>query len=325
MPRDPAIEAAMFFTRAGKICREAEFIVQSFPNTDMHAVKRSSRLLAAVWDVLQRTDFSDHTPNPASVPAMLGCVEALVAKLHAFEIAPPPPRNAGVKRVRTGRPGQPAYYIDIDNVLFHRGIGAKYKDIAKAVGVSVRTLRNHLQAAGILTTTRRLLSIISDEQLDRVMSGLVAVHPFSGVTIMKGFLDSMNIVVPKKRVNESLRRVDPIGILIRYVQTLRFCAPANFDFKNYLVGQLLFIGACTKSAERKLSGTKMATKSYATGASGCMDALTAIAASLSTWNVDLTRPRGPSSRYFAKVSAACVARQAVYEVIMDQKIMALKP
>lgn len=213
MPRDPAIDAAVFYAQAGKICREAEFIIQSFPNAEMHAVKRSNRLLDGVWAILR--DLDDAYIEPETNRAMLECVESLITKLCEFETAPPPPPNAGVERLRTGRPGQPRYIIDLDEVLFQRGIGAKFKDIAKAMGVSTKTLRNHLQEAGIIAT-RIPMSVISDEALDEVVSGFIANHPFSGVIIAKGFLDSIGIRVPKERVNESMRRIDPIGILIRF-------------------------------------------------------------------------------------------------------------
>lgn len=214
MPRDPAIDAALFFSKAGKICREAEFIIQSIPNVDMNSVTRIGHLLAGVWQILQGMDQTFATLE--KMAEMVECVETLAEKLHEFEISPPPPSNAGVERIRSGRPGQPRYDIDLDMVLFLRGVGAKFKDIAKSLGISTKTLRNHLQRAGIVAT-RRTLTVINDHQLDEVISGFVAMHPFSGVSIAKGYLDSIGIHIPKRRVNESMRRVDPIGVLIRYV------------------------------------------------------------------------------------------------------------
>lgn len=212
MPQDPAIDVAMFYQRAGKICREAEYIVQSLPNADLHSVARTRRQLIAVWDFLDRLE--DPSTGPHANALMKECVEALATRLYEFESQPPPPRNAGVRRVRTGRRGQPRFDIDINDVLFQRGIGAQYIDIARAMGVSDRTLRNHLRRAGI-ASTGNVLSVISDEELDSAIGAFSYIHPFSGVVIVKGFLRSIGIVVPKSRVNESMRRIDPIGTLIR--------------------------------------------------------------------------------------------------------------
>lgn len=210
--RHPAEANAMFYQRAGKIAREAEFIVQSFPHAEMHAVTRIRRQLIAIKEILQR--IQDPYNGPHINQAMQDCVENLATLLYEFETAPPPSYNAGVKRVRTGRPGQPAYDLDIDDIMFQRGIGARFIDIAKAMGVTSRTLRNHLRRAGIVSDAL-VMSDISDLHLDHIVSGFVYSYPFTGVTMLKGFLGSIGIIISRKRANAAILRADPIGTLIR--------------------------------------------------------------------------------------------------------------
>lgn len=192
--RDPAASNVMFYQRAAKISREAEFIVQSLPHAEIHAVVRMRRQLVSIKEILRRIQdpFNDADTNQA----MQDCIDCLAARLIEFEVAPPPPRNAGVKRVRTGRPGQPAYDLNIDDIMFQRGIGARFIDIAKAMGVTSRTLRNHLRKAGIVSDAL-VMTAISDIHLDHIVSGFVYNHPFTGVTILKGFLGSIGIILSR--------------------------------------------------------------------------------------------------------------------------------
>lgn len=212
--RNAATANAMFYQRAGKIAREGEYIVQAFPHAEMNAVMRIRHQLIAVGEILDR--IQDPTSDPATHEAMKACVQVLQARLYEFETAPPPERNAGVKRVRTGKPGQPAYQLDIDDILFQRGLGARYVDIAKAMGVTDRTIRNHLRRAGVLSDAL-VMTQISDHNLDSLVSGFVYNHPFTGVTMLKGYLAAFGVVISRKRCNEALRRADPIGTLIRCV------------------------------------------------------------------------------------------------------------
>lgn len=244
-PRPPAAANAMFYQRAGKIAREAEFIVQSFPHAEMTAVMRIRRQLIAVWEILDR--MQDPLNTPAAKDAMKDVVQVLNTHLYEFEMAPPPPLNAGVKRIRTGRPGQPRYDLNIDDILFQRGIGARFIDIARAMGVTSKTIQNHLRRSGI-TSDVLVTTDISDIHLDHIVNGFVYMHPFTGVTMIKGFLLSLGINVPRKRVNESLRRIDPIGTLIRSVDSLRLAS-----FFHSLLKQVVIINSPTslQSARRK--------------------------------------------------------------------------
>uniref|UniRef100_A0A8C6VTM3 Integrase catalytic domain-containing protein n=1 Tax=Nothobranchius furzeri TaxID=105023 RepID=A0A8C6VTM3_NOTFU len=56
---------------------------------------------------------------------------------------------------------------------------------------------------------------ISDEQLDTIISQIKTGHPNIGEVMLMGHLRSRDIVVQRRRLRESLHRVDPVGIQSR--------------------------------------------------------------------------------------------------------------
>jgi hypothetical protein len=57
---------------------------------------------------------------------------------------------------------------------------------------------------------------ITDEQLDNIIRGLRAEHPFFGQVLLMGSLRSLGIRIPRQRLRDSLQRVDTYGILNRW-------------------------------------------------------------------------------------------------------------
>ncbi|KAJ6550743.1 hypothetical protein B0H10DRAFT_1648708, partial [Mycena sp. CBHHK59/15] len=54
---------------------------------------------------------------------------------------------------------------------------------------------------------------MTDEELDELVAEISLAHPFRGSTIISGHLESRGVHVPKKRVQDSLRRDQPNLIL----------------------------------------------------------------------------------------------------------------
>ena len=52
---------------------------------------------------------------------------------------------------------------------------------------------------------------VSDQELDSTIQAYKATHPNDGETIVTGHLRSLQINVPRRRIRESIRRVDPSG------------------------------------------------------------------------------------------------------------------
>ena len=164
-----------------------------------------------------------HLDDPYSLPEeldeLVAHVDGLLIPLEEYLASPPPPPNTNVPRdPPTGRRGRPRFTLDVHRAKQLHDLGLAWKDIAAAMGVSRKTLYNHLSAAG-LSTTRPTYSDIADEDLDNVVQEICTSHPFSGSAVVQGHLETRGIHVQRSRVQASLRRVDPFGVLIRYVST----------------------------------------------------------------------------------------------------------
>jgi hypothetical protein len=82
------------------------------------------------------------------------------------------------------------------------------------MGVTRKTLYRRLKSAGI-SRARREFTEITDEALDEIVAEISLFHPFVGSVIVSGHLESRGIHLPRLRVQDSLRRVDEIGVLVR--------------------------------------------------------------------------------------------------------------
>ena len=58
--------------------------------------------------------------------------------------------------------------------------------------------------------------MISDEQLDFLVSQVTRYNPKCGEKSITGRLRSVGILVQRERVRASLRRVDPNGVVLRF-------------------------------------------------------------------------------------------------------------
>ena len=205
-----------FYIEAHKISTEAQFIISSLPNAERHAVERVIRQLQVIHGILMRLE--DPLTAPSELQDMQQLVLHLLQPLEAFLSSPPPPPSQSVPRHQTGQPGRPSYAINLQRAQELHALGNSWADVSSALGVDRKTLYNHLRAAG-LSSARPAHADISDEDLDELVAEISLSHPFVGSTIVHGHLQSRGISVPMRRVNESMRRVDPLGVLVRYVRS----------------------------------------------------------------------------------------------------------
>ncbi|KAK0140173.1 hypothetical protein N1851_022927 [Merluccius polli] len=63
-----------------------------------------------------------------------------------------------------------------------------------------------------------LLTPIEDNSLDETVTQILQQHPMSGYKMMVGYLNAQGIHIQRQRVQESMRRVDPGGVLMRTLQ-----------------------------------------------------------------------------------------------------------
>ena len=61
-------------------------------------------------------------------------------------------------------------------------------------------------------------TITDDEQLDNILSTIISENPQTGYQRMTGYVKVRNIIVQEKRLGETMRKVDPEGVLLRSLQ-----------------------------------------------------------------------------------------------------------
>ncbi|KAK0145956.1 hypothetical protein N1851_015113 [Merluccius polli] len=68
------------------------------------------------------------------------------------------------------------------------------------------------------SVVHNLLTPIEDNSLDETVTQILQQHPMSGYRMMVGHLNAQGIRIQRQRVQESMRRVDPGGVLMRTLQ-----------------------------------------------------------------------------------------------------------
>lgn len=115
---------------------------------------------------------------------------------------------------RLGSRGRPRYEISRSQLEYFLLNGFKGPDIAVMLGVSLRTVRRRIEENGLFSTV--LQSNISDIELDGVVMEIIRQFPRIGYCRLEGELQRRGILVARSRYRESLRRIDPIGVVQRW-------------------------------------------------------------------------------------------------------------
>ncbi len=118
--------------------------------------------------------------------------------------------------VKTGLRGQPAYNITKDELLFLVSSGFNIPQISSLLNVGKRTIERRLHEFGISINTS--FSSLGNSELDAIVQEIVREFPNIGYRRLIGFLRVRGINIQQQRVRESLRRVDPEGVLLRAVE-----------------------------------------------------------------------------------------------------------
>lgn len=206
-----------FIMQCYKICQEAQFVIDALPAVETERVEGSVRQLEAIWAML--ANIEDPYLEGDTGDDMMEYVATLAFRLNDHLEHPPPHPNTGIPRIRTGRPGQPAYNLDLQRALLLHDLGNSWEDVAGAMGVTSRTIYNHLERHG-LSPARKEWTKISEDDLDEIVAKFSLEHPYSGCSVVMGHLESQGIHLPRLRIQQSLKRVDEIGVLTRSVLSL---------------------------------------------------------------------------------------------------------
>lgn len=108
--------------------------------------------------------------------------------------------------------GQPAKDIMKDQLSFLIDQGFKITDISLLFDCSRKTIERRMKDYGLILHD---YSPLSDSKLDALVIEITSLFPLCGEKSVQGRLRSRGIVIKRDRVRESLRRVDPSGIISR--------------------------------------------------------------------------------------------------------------
>ena len=111
--------------------------------------------------------------------------------------------------------GRPAFLITDAQLQMYIENGFTVPQIATLLSVSKSTIRRRLRKFGISINQSYNLT---DDQLDLKIKDLISKFPNCGYRRMNGFLLAASIRIQEKRIQQSVRRVDPNGVLLRSLQ-----------------------------------------------------------------------------------------------------------
>ncbi|KAJ6560528.1 hypothetical protein DFH09DRAFT_1364727 [Mycena vulgaris] len=127
-----------FLMEAQHITQEAQFVVESLPNGEQPAVKRVTHQLSAISSIL--STLNNPLSDMASAIDPIDYVEGLIRALDDFLTNPPLHPSTHIPRTAAGRPGRPAYAVNLIRALRLHDLGNTWEDISKAMGVFGETI-----------------------------------------------------------------------------------------------------------------------------------------------------------------------------------------
>ena len=122
-------------------------------------------------------------------------------------------KSPNLKKIFKGRP---AFLITDAQLQMYIENGFTVPQIATMLSISKSTIRRRLRKFGI--SINQSYSNLTDDQLDLKIKDLISKFPNCGYRRMNGFLLAASIRIQEKRIQQSMRRVDPNGVLLRSLQ-----------------------------------------------------------------------------------------------------------
>jgi hypothetical protein len=108
--------------------------------------------------------------------------------------------------------GRPKLDIGEDQLQYLIENGFRIKEISELFGCNRKTIERRMKEYQLSILNS---STISDNQLDTMIKEITTLFPNCGEKTVSGRLKSVDVRVPRRRIRESLQRVDPIGLISR--------------------------------------------------------------------------------------------------------------
>ncbi|CAG7825487.1 unnamed protein product [Allacma fusca] len=108
--------------------------------------------------------------------------------------------------------GRPKMNVNVTTIQHLFSLGFNITSIAKLLRVSRMTLYRRLQAQSLQPSR---FNIISNDELDEVVTTVLQQFPNSRYRRVQGYLQSRGVIIQQLRIRESVRRADPQGVFQR--------------------------------------------------------------------------------------------------------------
>ncbi|XP_062514261.1 uncharacterized protein LOC134189884 isoform X2 [Corticium candelabrum] len=115
--------------------------------------------------------------------------------------------------------GRPRLEVKQDQLEYLLHLGFKCPKIGEVLGVSLSTIRRRMSEFGLSVSA--LYSFITDRELDELVSQIKCEFPNCGYRLLHGHLMSRGQRVSQARIRESLHRVDPEGVAVRWSSAIQ--------------------------------------------------------------------------------------------------------
>ena len=113
----------------------------------------------------------------------------------------------------TGRRGRPKIRITAGMLHYF------FSHASTTAMLLLSTIRRRMSEYGIMI--RSQYSTLSDSELDRVVTSIQHSNPNCGYRMMQGYLARLGHRVQQCRVRESMARIDPLGMISRWCNTIQ--------------------------------------------------------------------------------------------------------
>ena len=118
-----------------------------------------------------------------------------------------------VEQVSSGGRGRPKFDVSREQLEFLLEGGFSIPDVAKLLGLTLRTTERRLKEFAI--SSGQFFTAIDDQTLDCTVQTILVSFPSYDYRRMTGAVLSREIRVQQTRIRESMRRVNPEGVLLR--------------------------------------------------------------------------------------------------------------
>ncbi|XP_028413667.1 uncharacterized protein LOC114536523 [Dendronephthya gigantea] len=118
--------------------------------------------------------------------------------------------------VRVSRSGIGRPTVELSQALLevlHDNVGFSWSQIARSLGISERTIRRRRNSFAM--PNNRSFSDILDDDLDNIVREVLRITPRIGYRLVQGALRNRGLNVQRRRILDSLRRVDPVMVTLR--------------------------------------------------------------------------------------------------------------